>query len=264
MNHAGVSAAIGDELDAGPANPRVQTKGTGQELHEQSTMALVELLLKDESRVDELNRDLEGQREMLPRFLLIAQTSYLVFSLTMVLVINLAGVALPEAQGLRMPPANLADRTAFGLILAYNLGIVLAACVCLPSFYFYSLLAGVRMTWLQIVSLVGKGMAANSILLLGILPIYVAVVLGMHVLAAPALHLQWILSIGLMLPFVSGLWGLRAIYEGIMDLHEVHAGEDCRNRRCFLRRLTLSWATVYTAVLPLMVYRLWEYFAAHL
>lgn len=78
------------------------------------------------------------------------------------------------------------------------------------------------------------------------------------------LHLlQWILAIGLTLPFVSGLWGLRAIYEGIMDLHDVRAGEDCRNRRCFLRRLTLSWAAVYTAVLPIMVYRLWEYFAAH-
>jgi hypothetical protein len=34
----------------------------------------------------------------------------------------------------------------------------------------------------------------------------------------------------------------------------------CR-RQCFLRRLTLSWAAVYTAVVPVMIYRLWEHFA---
>jgi hypothetical protein len=32
-------------------------------------------------------------------------------------------------------------------------------------------------------------------------------------------------------------------------------------RRCFLRRLTLSWAAVYAAVVPVMIYRLWELFA---
>ena len=34
----------------------------------------------------------------------------------------------------------------------------------------------------------------------------------------------------------------------------------CR-RECLLRRLTLAWAAVYAAVLPVMIYRLWEYAA---
>ena len=35
----------------------------------------------------------------------------------------------------------------------------------------------------------------------------------------------------------------------------------CR-RRCFLRRLIVSWTVVYAAVVPVMIYRLWEFFAA--
>ncbi|MBM4070046.1 MAG: hypothetical protein FJ271_14000 [Planctomycetes bacterium] len=230
-------------------------------LEEHSTMHLVELLLKDESRVDELNRVPENQRELLPRFLFIAQASYLAYSLIMLLVINLAPQDSDPDRLIRLPPAGWQDGSGLGLLLAYNLGIVLAACVCLPSFYFSSLLAGVRLTWLQIVSLIAKGTAANSIMLLGILPIYVTVVLGGVVLAAPEAELQWMIKIGLMLPFLAGLWGLRAIYEGIMDLHDVGGQPDCSKRRCFLRRLTLSWAAVYTAVLPIMIYRLWEFFA---
>ena len=109
--------------------------------------------------------------------------------------------------------------------------------------------------------LIAKGTAANSIMLLGILPIYVALVLGGVVLAAPEAELQWMIKIGLMLPFIAGLWGLRAIYEGIMDLHDAGGQAECSKRRCFLRRLTLSWAAVYTAVLPIMIYRLWEFIA---
>jgi hypothetical protein len=225
-------------------------------------MHLVELLLKDESRVDELKRAVQNQREILPRFMLIAQASYLAYSLIMLLVINLAPAgSQPHSLALKMPAADWRDGTGLGLVLAYNLGIVLAACVCLPSFYFYSLLAGVRLTWLQIVGLIAKGMAANSIMLLGILPIYVAVVLGGVVFGAPEAELQWTLKIGLLLPFIAGLWGLRAIYEGIMDLLDAGGQADCSHRRCFLRRLTLSWAAVYTAVLPIMIYRLWEFFA---
>ncbi len=202
------------------------------------------------------------QRELFPRFLIIAQTGFLVFGLVLLLLLNLADPgAYPEWSGLTVPPASWRNGSAVALPLAYCIGIVLAACVCLPSFYFFSLLAGVQMSWLQIVSVLGKGMAANAVLLLGILPIYVALALGLLVARAPDEVLRWTLSIGLLLPFVSGLWGLRAVYQGIMDLSgTMPLGWQCR-RRCFLRRLIFSWAAVYAAVLPVMIFRLWEFFA---
>jgi hypothetical protein len=230
---------------------------------EQTTLGLVELLLKDPALVDRLNRDSKAQRELFPRFLLIAQAGFLAFGLVVLMLLNLAPAsAYPQFPGLAVPPASTANGTALAMPLAYCIGIVLAACVCLPSFYFFSLLAGVTMSWLQIVSVLGKGMAANAVLLLGILPIYVALALGLLVARAPDEALRWTLSLGLLLPFVSGLWGLRAVYRGIMDLSGAMPFDwQCR-RRCFLRRLTFSWAVVYAVVLPVMIFRLWESLAS--
>ncbi len=228
-----------------------------------AALGLVELLLQEPAEVDRLNRDPKAQRELFPRFLLIAESGFLIFGLVLLLLLNLApDKAYPNWPGLPLPPASWTNGTGVALPLAYCVGIVLAACVCLPSFYFFSLLAGVKMSWQQIVSVLGKGMAANAVLLLGILPIYVAVALGLLVAKAPDDVLAGTLTVGLLLPFVSGLWGLRAIYRGIMDLSAaLPASWQCR-RRCFLRRLTFSWAAVYAVVLPVMILRLWEAFAA--
>lgn len=229
---------------------------------EDTTLGLVELLLKAPARVDELNRDIGRQADLLPRFLFIALAAYLVFSFVLVLVLQVAPLPAPDYAWWRVPPARWSDGTALSLPLAYSISIVLAACVCLPTFYFFSLLAGAKLTGLQIVSLLGKGMAANGILLLGILPIYMAIALGMIVLHSPPTALQAVLLLGLLLPFVSGLWGLHAVYQGLLRLVEPLPAEWQCHRRCFLRRLILSWSAVYAAVLPIMIYRLWEFFAA--
>jgi hypothetical protein len=233
--------------------------------NEPTTLQLVELLLKDPAGVDRLNRRPDLQPLLFPRFLLIAEASFLLFALVLLLVLNVApAAAYPELPGLPLPPARWNDATALSLPLAYMIGIVLAACVCLPAFYFYGLLAGVKLNWLQITSLLGKGLASNAVMLLGLLPAYVAVVLGMIVVEAPADWLHWVLLLGLLLPFASGLWGMRAIYRGIMDLADTLPPPWRCQRRCFLRRLVLSWTTVYATVVPLMIYRLWEYFAGRL
>jgi hypothetical protein len=233
--------------------------------NETTTLGLAELLLKDPERVDQLNRDTALQVELFPRFLLIGEVGFLIFAGVMLLLLNVApAAAYPDALLVPLPPASWSDGTAWSLPLAYTLSILLAACVCLPSFYFYSLLAGADMSWLEIVSLIGKGTAANALMLLGILPIYVAAVLGMIVLDAPAEPLQRMLALGLSLPFVTGLWGLWAIYQGVMNTVAVRPNEWRCRRRCFLRRLTLSWTAVYATVLPVMIYRLWDFFARQL
>jgi hypothetical protein len=226
-----------------------------------TTLGLAELLLKNPERVDQLNRDPSLQGELFPRLLLIGEAGFLVYSLVMVLLWNVAPIPAGDTLPLRLPPANWSDGTALALPVAYTLSILLASCVCLPSFYFYSLLAGVNMRFSDIVNLIAKGTAANAIMLLGVLPIYVAGVLGFIVLEVRAEVLAWTLGLGLLLPFVSGVWGLWAIYQGVMNTVQVRP-EPWRCRRgCFLRRLTLSWAAVYATVVPVMVYRLWEYCA---
>jgi hypothetical protein len=177
----------------------------------------------------------------------------------MILLLDAAPAAVPSV---------LADgwssslRPALALWLAYAVGLVAATGICLPSFYFYGLLAGVKITFPQVVTHCLKGMASTAIMLMGILPIYVAYALGMRVFGAPIALQQFVLSIGLVLPFAAGLWGVNSIYQGFMRLANTLPGR-CRDQRtCFLRRLTLAWAACYTAVTPLMIHSLWTHFTA--
>jgi len=223
-----------------------------------SALGLAELLLKDRVQVDDLLRDDSRQVDLIPRFLVIALGSFTVYAWAMILLLQ----AAPDGS----IPSVLAEGWSFavwpavGLWLAYALGLVAATGICLPSFYFYGLLAGVKTSFLQVVTHCLKGQASTAIMLIGILPIYVAVALGMVIFAAPVEGQQMVLSIGLVLPFIAGLWGVYSIYQGFMRLADTLPGS-CRDRRtCFLRRLTLAWAACYTAVTPLMIYALWTHF----
>jgi hypothetical protein len=226
-----------------------------------SVLDLSELLLKAPDRVDRLNREEAGQTlPLLTRFLLIAQLSYLLYGLAMAVILNAAPAAAYPSAPLAVPAVD-SFRGSAGLVLAYCVGLVTTTCICLPSFYFFALLAGVRMSFLQVAGQVVRCKASSALALVGILPIYVALVLGLVVFGAPTELLRLGLYLGLALPFVAGLAGVRAIYRGVMGMADT-LPDECRARRgCFLRRLTVSWAVCYTAVAPVMIYRLWEWFA---
>lgn len=233
------------------------------EADEHSLLGLFELLLKDPARVDQLNRDPARQVELVPRFLFLALGSYLFFSAALVVLLCLAPPAAYPHSLLSIPRVQWDDGSALAVVGAYSVGLVLATGVCLPSFYFYGLLSGIQLTMLQIVACVLKGKAEGAILLVGLMPVYVAPILGAVVFEAPPETLEVWLHLGLVLPFLAGLWGLRAIYRAVLGLADTLPPERRCRRTCFLRRLTLAWAACYAAVSPVMIYRLWEFFAGH-
>src|SRR5262249_44410285 len=110
---------------------------------------------------------------------------------------------------------------------------------------------------LQVTTHVMRGKGATAVLLLGLLPIYVAVVLGMVVFHAPDEALRLALWAGLVLPFVAGLWGVQAIYHAFLALADTLPVERQCRRACFLRRLTVAWSVVYTLVSPVMIWKIW-------
>jgi hypothetical protein len=231
---------------------------------EHSTLGLVELLLKAPARVDALHGEADRQTELVPRFLGIALAGYTLFALAMILLLNAAVPAAYPQHLLRVPSAGLGNGSALGLWFGYALGLIAANGVCLPSFYFFGLLSGVRLSTAQIAVIVLRGGASNAVLLVGILPIYVAVVLGLIVLDQPAAMLEAGLYLGLALPFLAGTEGVRAVYRGMTVLAGTLPLERRERRTCFLRRLTLAWAVCYSVVAPVMIYRLWECFAGAL
>ncbi len=256
--------AVRDEED--PAPPLAEEALSGQppgEAEGRSVLGLAELLLKQPARVDRLAREEARLADLIPHFLTLALASFAAFAAALVLLLN-AAPAGARPWFLAADWAAGGAGPALSLALAYTLGLVGATGVCLPSFYFYSLLAGVRVSMLQVTAQVLKGKAFTAVVLVGILPIYVAVVLGLIVFGARASDLQLALSLGLVLPFLAGLAGVRSIYLGFMGLADtLPARRRCR-RECFLRRLTLAMAACYTAVTPVMIYTLWKFFVRQL
>jgi hypothetical protein len=223
-----------------------------------STLGLAELLLKDPVRVDRMTRDEGRLTELVPRFLALALASFSIYSAAMVAVLHFVPApALPEIVSDHWRGGGgVAVSLAFGA--AYALGMIAASGVCLPSFYFFGLLAGLRFSFLQTVAHVVKGMGATAVVLVGLLPIYFAVVLGLKVFEASETWQLNCVCLGLALPFVAGLWGVRSIYRGFFALVDTIPEEQRYSRAVFLRRLTLAWATVYTAVTPIMIWTLWN------
>jgi hypothetical protein len=79
----------------------------------------------------------------------------------------------------------------------------------------------------------------------------------MIVFSAPAELLRDTTALGLALPFLAGLWGVRTLFLGFSEFASTLAFRRKSERACFLRRLTVAWAACYTAVTPLMIFWLW-------
>jgi hypothetical protein len=230
---------------------------------EHSVLGLTELLLKDPNRVDRLAREEDEQPFLIPRFLAVGLTSFSLFALALALTLGAAPAAAlpwPLAETWAAHPTE----AGVAVWLAYALGFTLTTGVCLPSFYFYALLAGVRVSWPQVTAQVMRGQGSTAIMLMGILPVYLAVALGAIVFGAPPEVLKIVLTIALLLPFAAGLWGVRSIYIGFLGLSDTLPPERRCQRECWLRRLTAACSACYTAVCPLMIYTLWYFFADHL
>lgn len=244
---------------------------------EETPAGLLELILKGPGQLDRLIRDPARQAELLPRFLAISLIGFTFFGVAMSLVLSTSSVwpqlfameafiAGREPTPLRFSPSGEAslltpwlNGAAFNLIGAYALGLVAATGICLPSLYFYSLLAGVRMTMMDVVLQALKSKAVAAVTLVGVLPIYATGGLAIAIFPMSEFWRDSLLLLGLLLPFIAGTAGTYSLYRGLSSFADTMAA-DCRERRsCFLRRLVLSWAACYSAVSPVLIFTLWQW-----
>jgi hypothetical protein len=226
-----------------------------------SVLGLVELLLKAPAQLDEQVRDPIRQADLIPRLLILSLTSFALFSIVLTLLLL---AAEPGAVPFILENWSHMVEPAVALGLAYPIGMVAATGICLPTFYFFGLLAGVRISVLEVAAHVLKGKAATAVLLLGLMPIYLSITLGMLIFHADDTAMSVALTVGLVLPFLAGLWGVRSIYVGFLRLADTLPPERRCRRTCFLRRLTVAWAAVYTAVTPVMIWSLYQNVAVRL
>ncbi|HVX13722.1 MAG TPA: hypothetical protein VHC22_21250 [Pirellulales bacterium] len=227
-----------------------------------SLVRLLDLLLKDRPDLERRLRLPDQQRRIVPRLLILGLIGFAIYGVGATVMLNAVRVTcdfwLPG-----VPAARWTDRSAANLLLAYSLGLVAANGICLPSFYFYGLLAGVRVSMLGVLSHALKGMASAAVALVGILPIYVATALTVVVFPVPHELVVGCVVGGLLLPFMAGIWGVKTLYDGFLELRDTICAERRESRACLLRRLLVAWCACYTAVTPLMVYVLWNFLAMH-
>ncbi|HEX3599118.1 MAG TPA: hypothetical protein VHU84_03190 [Lacipirellulaceae bacterium] len=242
-----------------------------------NTLGLVELLLKNRPGLHQALRNPAVHAAMLPRLLAIALTGFVLFGIAMSLVLTVSNrwpALTPIATWINSPSTGLLEfeaissswgklgpwvnGRAFVLTGAYAFGLVAASGVALPSLYFYCLLAGVRMSMLEVVVHAVKAKAIAAVALIGILPIYVAAAMGAVIFNVGEYWLQLTMYLGLVLPFIAGLWGTASLYQGFAQLCDTMPADRAARRECFLRRLVLSWSACYSAVMPVMIYSLWE------
>lgn len=248
-----------------------------KDVNETNTLGLVELLLKNRRGLHQLLRRPAAHAGLLPRLLAISLTGFVLFGVTMSLVLTVAN-RWPSLTAI----ATAIDHPTHGLISfdpihspwgklgpwlsgqaivltgAYAFGLVAASCVALPSLYFYCLLAGIRMSMLEVVVHAVKAKSIAAVALVGILPIYVAAAMGVVIFHASEYLLQLTIFIGLVLPLIAGFWGTASLYQGFSQLCDTMPADRMANRQCFLRRLVLSWSACYSAIMPVMIYSLWQ------
>lgn len=224
---------------------------------------VVELLLKDRARLDQMLRNENEQRRLIPRLLAVALSGFAIYGIVATIVLNALWTTY-HVWWHWVPAARWGNWSIGNLLLAYTIGLIAANGVCLPSFYFYSLLAGVRATMLSVAAQALKGMAAGAVALVGILPIYMTLALSAIVFPASGELVEAWVVLGLSLPFLAGMWGAACLYEGFVGMADTIPAECRTSRACFLRRLIFTWCGCYTLVTPLMIYTLWSYFAGGL
>jgi hypothetical protein len=269
------SEAFAARFEAAPVEA-VLLPTSGPEPAKTGIADLVELILKRRDRLEQLIREPALQSVLLPKFLAIALIGFVFFGVALSLVFTSAGqwprliairdIVAGEADSLAAfdfvttsaSRLNLwIDGSAAALIAAYAIGLVAATGICLPSLYFYGLLAGVRMTMLDVVVQALKSKATAAVALVGILPIYAALGLAVVIFDLPDPLRYATLWLGLILPFLAGLFGTYSLYQGLAGFADTLPAERQCQRGCFLRRLVVSWAACYTAVTPVMIHSLW-------
>lgn len=222
---------------------------------------ILQRLLDDGESLDEVLLDDELREAALGRMLAVAIAGLMLFGLAVGFTAQVAGVG--EGQpGVWIP-------------VALTGGFMTAIAVGLPSFYFYTQLAGVDASFRLVTSQAVRVQARTSILLMGALPFYAAVALAsitelslVEVFLTDFLFLgifhdpaEACIAVGVAIPFFVGLFGLHSVYRSFVRMVKVLPVTHSRRGNVLIRMLLL-WGVLAMSVAPVAMYRIAEWLSA--
>lgn len=194
--------------------------------------------------------------ETLPRLVGVSFGALLAYALGHAAVIHFSSV--------EFMPSALRDqgilRLAGTLFISYAGAFFAANCAALPSFYFFTLLAGMRAPPWRVALDAMRAQATEGVTLLGLLPIYVAAGLGLALIdpvgaqQAGPLEAMLVLLIGYPLPFIAGLAATAALLRSFRRLQATIPADLAAGTTPTL--LALAWAGLFTVLAPMGVIRI--------
>lgn len=207
-------------------------------------LLMFDVVLKDQERLDALMLDDAEVGSTIQRLLGLSVAGIVLYGVV-VAGAQIALAAAPMSHTMAIP----ASLTA---------AFVGALCVCLPSFYFYTQLAGIDASFPVIAAQALRVQATTTVFMLGALPLYAALAfasaLGVQLFTPDLLLIE-----GLLLPFFLGLFGIHALYRAFTRIATMLPRTHLRRGR-FLTRLVLCWGAVYSAVAPVALWRMLRFF----
>jgi hypothetical protein len=209
------------------------------------TTSMFDLVLRGRAQLDELVRDEAQLAAAAQKLLALSLLGLAIHGL----VVGLAATLLPaHAVG----PLLSRGHPWLWMPLSFSGAFLGALGLCLPSFWFYTQLSGLDASVRLVAAQALRAQATTSVLLLGVLPFYAAYALAAALgLVSPG----FVMAAGLALPFLVGLWGVRALRKACAAM-AAHLPITHARRGDFLGRLVLAWSVVYSAAAPVALWRL--------
>ncbi|MCB9759841.1 MAG: hypothetical protein H6739_08410 [Alphaproteobacteria bacterium] len=213
---------------------------------------VVELLIRRRDEADAACADVEQATALLPRLVAVSTVALGAYAVVHGGMLSLAEDPLfLDALTARGPLPTIGV-----VFLAYVAGLFGAQVASLPSAYFYALLTGIRTHGWRVAVEAMRAQATSAVVLLGLLPVYLAVGLGFSLSSGGVGEGFRILAIDLLgytLPFVAGLAGVITMGRAFSAL--VREARPEPGRRAMPLLLVFAWSVLFTALAPLGVWR---------
>jgi hypothetical protein len=239
-----------EPLEALPASPEEAPRAI------ETVWGLFEVLLKAPDRLNPFVRTPGLQNKLCLGF-------------SAIVVVGLALAALGLFAALRFAPAEAIPGILkkgwdgglgglVGLLAAYPVGVLAASLLALPSYWFVTLLAGVKMPLKEVLTHSLKGKAASTVLIVGLMPVWGVLVACLILVGVPAMVIEPLLWVGLLLPYLAGLRGAGAIQSGFQSVVAGPGRMSRESRESVSGWLMLSWAFLFTLIAPVVMLKAYE------
>ena len=215
------------------------------EAHHRPEASLFELVLRDGPALDRRLLDEQRSPGLVQGLVALATLGLLAQGALLGLAAQFTQHGIPWLEGWAF----------LTLPLGLNIAFLGAMALCLPSFYFYTQMAGLDAPLPLITAQALRVQARTSVLLIGSLPVYAILALAAvgdfevgEALAVP---------VGLALPFLWGLFGLHSLWSSFRRLQE--ALPRTRTQRAGLIELMVAaWAALFAVISPIALVRAME------